>query len=209
MWREKELTNYMLKLGEHEEKGEEVLYTLDMDCIQDVRGTRSDLKAIEELLKQGRTPSEIMRSNFSYRKYEKMIRSEFIDIRMRETPLIKTDKECIWIVGESGTGKSYYYKELCEKYGEENVYFATDFDNGGMDYYIDQGAPEILFMDEFKGNIRFSELLVILDQYSRAQIHCRYANCYCLWNKVIITSVYPPDEIYESLVEEGDRGEIR
>ena len=57
----KELTNYMLKLGEHEEKGEEVLYTLDMDCIQDVRGTRSDLKAIEELLKQGRTPSEIMR----------------------------------------------------------------------------------------------------------------------------------------------------
>ena len=98
----KELTNYMLKLGEHEEKGEEVLYTLDMDCIQDVRGTRSDLKAIEELLKQGRTPSEIMRSNFSYRKYEKMIRSEFIDIRMRETPLIKTDKECIWIVGESG-----------------------------------------------------------------------------------------------------------
>ena len=73
-------------------------------------------------------------------------------------------------------------------------------------YYIDQGAPEILFMDEFKGNIRFSELLVILDQYSRAQIHCRYANCYCLWNKVIITSVYPPDEIYESLVEEGDRG---
>ena len=102
-----------------------------MDCIQDVRGTRSDLKAIEELLKQGRTPSEIMRSNFSYRKYEKMIRSEFIDIRMRETPLIKTDKECIWIVGESGTGKSYYYKELCEKYGEENVYFATDFDNGG------------------------------------------------------------------------------
>lgn len=202
----KELTNYMLKLGEHEEKGEEVLYTLDMDCIQDVRGTRSDLKAIEELLKQGRTPSEIMRSNFSYRKYEKMIRSEFIDIRMRETPLIKTDKECIWIVGESGTGKSYYYKELCEKYGEENVYFATDFDNGGMDYYIDQGAPEIFFMDEFKGNIRFSELLVILDQYSRAQIHCRYANCYCLWNKVIITSVYPPDEIYESLVEEGDRG---
>lgn len=49
MWREKELTNYMLKLGEHEEKGEEVLYTLDMDCIQDVRGTRSDLKAIEEI----------------------------------------------------------------------------------------------------------------------------------------------------------------
>ena len=69
-----------------------------------------------------------------------------------------------------------------------------------MDYYIDQGAPEILFMDEFKGNIRFSELLVILDQYSRALIHCRYANCYCLWNKVIITSVYP------SFVEVGVRG---
>lgn len=121
MWREKELTNYMLKLGEHEEKGEEVLYTLDMDCIQDVRGTRSDLKAIEELLKQGRTPSEIMRSNFSYRKYEKMIRSEFIDIRMRETPLIKTDKECIWIVGESGTGKVIIIKN-CAKNMERKTY---------------------------------------------------------------------------------------
>lgn len=115
------------------------------------------------------------------------------------------ERRRIWIVGDSGTGKSHFYTELAKEVGIENIYFATDFENGGLDYYIENGAPEILFLDEFKGNMKFSQLLVLLDKYSRAQLHCRYSNCFCLWTTVVITSVFPPDEVYTYMVDDAKK----
>lgn len=200
----KALKGYLLKEPPYDEKGEQVLFTKGLDNVKEFQGKRSDFEEIEDLLEQDYTPSQIM-ENFSYRRYEKMIKSAFIDKKLKDTPLIKQNKKTIWVVGDSGTGKTFYYAKLCEKYGAENIYLATDYENGGLDFYIEQGAPPILFMDEFKGDLKFSQLLIILDQYSRAQIHCRYNNCYCLWNTVIITSVYPPDEVYLRMVEDSKR----
>ena len=199
------LKGYLLKEGKYAEKNEVVLYSLGMESVQDIKGKRNDLSEINDLIKGGATPEQIFEESFRYRRYEKMIKAEYINQRIKQTPIIKEGLKRIWIVGESGTGKSYYYKQLCDREGVENIYFATDFDNGGLDYYIENGAPPILFLDEFKGNMKFSQLLVLLDKYSRAQIHCRYSNCYCLWNTVIITSVYPPDEVYNFMVEDEKR----
>lgn len=97
-----------------------------------------------------------------------MIKSAYIDKRIKETPLIK-EPHNEWHVGNSGSGKTYYYYQLCEKYSPEKVYMTTDFENGGFDFYIEQGAPPIIFLDEFKGNMRYGQLLTILDKYSRTQ----------------------------------------
>lgn len=197
-----ELRKYLLKEEPYAEKNEKVLFVKGLEVIQDSQGKRNDLIEIGDMLKEGATPEQIFEESFRYRKFEKMIKADYISRKIKETPIIKENLKRIWIVGESGSGKSYYYKQLAEEVGVENIYFATDFDNGGLDFYIENGAPDILFLDEFKGNMKFSQLLVILDKYSRAQIHCRYANCYCLWTTVIITSVYPPDEIYGYMVGE-------
>lgn len=197
----KELKAYLLKEDKYSEKGEEVLYTEGLENVQDSKGRRTDLDEISEMLERGLTPMEIMEQKFSFRKYEKMIKSAFIDKRIRETPLIK-EMHNEWHVGASGSGKTYYYYQLCEKYSPENIYMATDFESGGFDFYIEQGAPPILFMDEFKGNMRFGQLLTILDKYSRTQTHCRYANTYNLWTSCIITSIFPPDEVYSLMVDD-------
>lgn len=200
----KELKSYLLKQPPYDEKGEKVLYTEGLENIQDNKGKRSDLDDIAELLDRGMTPTEIMEEKFSYRKYDKMIKSAFIDKRIKETPLIK-EMYNEWHVGASGSGKTYYYYQLCEKYSPESIYMATDFESGGFDFYIEQGAPPILFMDEFKGNMRFGQLLTILDKYSRTQTHCRYANTYNLWTSCIITSIFPPDEVYSLMVDEDKK----
>lgn len=199
------LKRYLLKEGKYAEKEEKILFTMGIEAIQDRQGKRNDLEEIERLLKEGATPEQIFEVSFRYRKFEKMIKAEYINKRIKETPIIKENLRRIWIVGESGTGKSYYYKELCDEVGVENIYFATDFENGGLDYYIENGAPSILFLDEFKGNMKFSQLLVLLDKYSRAQYHCRYSNCFCLWSTVIITSVFPPNEVYTYMVDDEKR----
>ena len=199
----KELKGYLLKEPPYDEKGEKVLYTIGIEHIQDNKRKRSDLDDIADLIDKGDTPNEIM-ENFKYRRYEKMIKSAYIDKRIKDTPIIK-DMHNEWHLGQSGSGKTFYYTKLCEKYSKEKVYMATDFENGGFDFYIEQGAPPIIFMDEFKGNMRFSQLLTILDKYSRTQIHCRYTNTYCLWNSCIITSIFPPDEVYSMMVDDDKK----
>lgn len=196
---------YMRKCPRYAEKEEKILFTMGMETIQDTQGKRNDLEEIERLLKEGSTPEQIFDSSFRYRKFEKMIKAEYIHNRIKSTPIIKKNLRRIWIVGDSGTGKSHFYTELAKEVGIENIYFATDFENGGLDYYIENGAPEILFLDEFKGNMKFSQLLVLLDKYSRAQLHCRYSNCFCLWTTVVITSVFPPDEVYTYMVDDAKK----
>lgn len=197
----KELTSYLEKSGKYSEKGEKVLYTKGLEFIEDTQGARNDLDEIAKYLEAGMKPNEIMGMSLKYRRYEKLIKSDFIFRRIQDAPLIKNMKN-EYHIGEAGSGKTYYYKQLCDKYGEENVYLCNDLKNGGMDFYIEQGAPDILFLDEVKGDdISYATLLTILDKYSRMQSHCRYHNSYNLWTMVIITSVYPPEYIYSIMVE--------
>ena len=103
-------------------------------------------------------------------------------------------------VGNSGSGKSYTYVELVEKYGEENVYVLTDCESGGFDKYC---AERILFIDEFRGQIKYHILLnSILSPY-KCQVHSRYSNIIGLWGEIHITSVLPPEQLYRKMVDEN------
>ena len=82
--------------------------------------------------------------SIEYRAYETLIRKAFFAKRSKETP-IKRDVRVFWHVGESGTGKSYTYVNLCQQFGEDNVYLLTDYDIGGFDLYC--GGPILLWMN--------------------------------------------------------------
>lgn len=202
------LTAYLKKEGKFAEKGEQVLYTTDLNVIEDSQGNRSDLDMIEELLKKGCTPNEIYAHSFRFRKYEKMIKTAYLQQRIDETPLIKT----MWNeyhYGASGTGKTYTYIKLCEKHSPDEVYICSDYANssgssGGFDFYTNNPA-KIIVLDEFRGNIPYNTLLSMLDVYSRNQQHCRYQNTYNLWTSVYICSVFPPEEAYKHMVGEAYR----
>lgn len=164
-------------------------------------GERSDLFLIGELIAAGLTPEQIMTMNFAWRRYEKIIRSGYFAKRKAETPY-EREVKVHYLVGESGSGKSYTHVTLCEELGEEAVYFLTDYDGGGFDNY--NGEP-VLFMDEYKGQLRFAQFLILTDKY-KAQVHARYANVVSLWSEVFITSVFPPEELYRKMVDEDLRG---
>lgn len=204
----KELTNYLLKEPPYDEKGETVLYVQNLTVIQDKQGNRSDLDDIEEMINSGMTPATIFAESFRYRKFEKMIKSAYLQKRIEETPIIK-EMHNVWHFGKAGTGKTYTYVKLCEEYGEEEVYLCNDYSNsgssgGGFDQYAENPA-KIIVMDEFRGNMPYNTLLSILDKYSRNQIHCRYANVYALWKSVHICSIYAPDEAYKFMVQDSER----
>lgn len=204
-----QLLEYLTKEGKYAEKGEKVLYTKNLDVIEDNQGKRSDLDIIEEMLNNGATPEEIFETSFRYRKYEKMIKADYLARRIKETPLVKEMwNEYHW--GQSGTGKTYTYIKLCEKYQDE-VYLCNDYANsgasgGGFDFYSSNPA-KIIILDEFRGNIPYNQFLSLLDVYSRNQQHCRYQNVYNLWTSVVICSIYPPEKVYSFMVDDTKRHE--
>lgn len=187
--------DYINKRGEYEEKGEQVILIKYHGEIQGKQGKRNDINAIEELIEQGLTPNEIFDISLSYRKYEKITKDAYYRKRFKETPP-KRDVKVFWHYGKSGTGKSYTYIKLTEKYGEESIYRVNEYTNGFIDKY--NGEP-ILFMDELRSeSLPYTLLLTMIEGY-KSQIHSRYTNTFCLWNEIHITSIFPPDVLYKQM----------
>lgn len=199
----KQVLAYIKKEPPFAEKGEKVICFTSHSNIEGnkrfaLSNNNDTLLTIEQLIEDGLTPTAIMAEDIRFRKEEALIRKAYFAKRYKETPP-KRDVKVVWHTGASGSGKSYSYIKLCEEFGDDNVYFFSDYANkgtGGFDSYI--GEP-ILFMDEVKiDSLPFELLLTILQGY-RSQIHCRYANCYALWNEVHISSIFPPEEIYKGI----------
>lgn len=192
--------DYIQKKGKWEEKGEQVLYTARFGEIKGRQGQRKDLEIIEDMLQKGMNPRQIMEQNLSYRKFDRMIKDAYYAKRSRETLFLREVK-VYWHVGSSGSGKSYTANKLVEQYGEDEVYFLTDYENGGFDGYC---GEKILFMDEFRGQIRFSTLLGYLQGYKQ-QVHARFTNVIGLWDEVHITSPLAPEMVYENMVSNNKK----
>lgn len=204
----KKLLSYLLKQDEFEEKGETVLFSLGLENLQDSDlHRRTDLEEIKMMIEAGATPKQIMAKNCNFRKFDKMVLNMYKDKRLEDAPLIK-EMHNEYHFGESGTGKSFSYVKLVERIGRENIYFCNDFLNGGMDGYMEAGAPKYLFLDEVKpgyDGLSYKQLLNLTDKYSDAQTHSRFHNCYNLWESVFITSVYPIEILYQEMVPEERR----
>lgn len=189
--------DYINKRGKFEEKGEVIIYLRQQGEIKGCQGQRKEFEIIEDLLRQGKTPNEIMDIALVYRRHEKMIRSAYFRKRSLETPFFR-DIKVYWHVGASGTGKSHVSRQMVEEHGEDYVYMYSDFKIGGLDNY---GGEPVLFMDELRGDIQYGVLLKILQGY-KMPLHARYSNIIPLWNEVHITSPFPPERLYQKMVQE-------
>lgn len=193
-----EAEDYINKRGKWEEKGEKILAKSRHGEVKGYQGQRRDIDIIGQMIEQGKTPKEILFSNFANYRYETFIRKAYFDKRDAETTIVR-DVFVRYHVGESGSGKSYVAVQLAEKFGEGNVFVVTSYENGCFDGY--NGEP-ILVLDEFRGHMKFSVLMHILDKY-KATVHARYSNIKALWTEVHICSVLPPERIYSKMVTEN------
>lgn len=195
---------YMKKEPPFDEKGEQIIVFTSYGNIEGnkrfaLSNSNDTLKTIEQLIEDGMTPTIIMAEDLRLRKEENLIRKAYFAKRYRETPPHRSVK-IVWHCGDSGSGKSYSYIKLCEHFGDDNVYFFSDYANRGVGGFDGYGGEPILFMDELKSESLPFELLLTIMQGYRTQIHCRYSNCFALWNEVHITSIFSPEDIYGGMV---------
>lgn len=199
----KQAEDYINKRGAFQEKGEKILYILTAGEIAGSQGKRNELDAIEDMLQDGKRPSEIFEElGLRSRRYESIIKGAFYDKRVKETPR-RRDVEVFWHVGVSGSGKSEGYKN--DPRPDDMLYFLAGEDvgkNGAFDAYEGQ---EVLWIDELKGgHIKYSRLLTLCDGM-KLPLQCRYKNGFQLWNEVNITSIFTVDEMYKNMVSDENK----
>lgn len=151
------------------------------------QGHRTDLSAVAELVKDRRKMIDIVKEHpVEFIKYHSGIEKMDTILLRDEYKEVKRNVNVVVYYGPPGTSKTYMAE------GEGPHYKLTESMEKWWDGYEGQ---ELLIIDDFRGWIKFSTLLNILDQYPFC-IQIKYGFTYARWTKVIITTNTEPEQWY-------------
>ncbi len=143
-------------------------------------GTRSDLDFLYQLVKDGKSNFEILEENSDYllrltdiERVRQTVRAEEFRTKFREM-------QVTYLWGKTGTGKTRF---VMEREGYAAVYRVTEYEHP-FDGYAGQ---ETLVLDEYRSQLKISELLNLLDGYP-LELRCRYSNKVACFDTVYIIS---------------------
>lgn len=110
-------------------------------------------------------------------------------------------KQCLYISGLGGSGKTTYAKILASKYYDEDEIFISSNGSHPFDEYY--GEKCIIF-DDFRDWIMpYNDLLKLLDNNTNSNIGARYHNkSLARCELIIITSIKTPIELYRGINED-------
>lgn len=153
------------------------------------QGKRTDLKKLNDEIKSGRTVRDIRQENpMIYHQYGRTLEKLEDDSYEKGKRYFKT--KCIWIYGETGTGKSLYAWNVLLK--DMDVYNWTD-DKGWWDNY--KGQEGVIF-DDFRGEIPYNLLLKLSDRYPVEISRRGKAPLNFNSKLIVITSSLHPKDVY-------------
>lgn len=155
-----------------------------------VQGKRTDLSCLSTLSSKSIIDFAIENQEIAC-KYSRGI--QFIKTCYNQKIGLKIRKiDVTVLIGKPGSGKTRY---VYDNFDINDIYKLNTNSNGTLWFDGYENQP-ILLIDDFKGWIRYTELLTILDIYPyRCQIKGGYT--YALWDKVFITSNYEITQWYD------------
>lgn len=166
------------------------------------QGKRCDLDAVKDEIMAGRKVDDICIDRpMLYHQYGRTLtKIENIYLRKQYRKWMTT---CDWFYGETGVGKSH---NAFIDYNPETHYIFNLNDNGFWDGYVGQ---EIVIINEFRGQIPYSELLDLIDKYPKFVKLKGLPQVPFLAKHIIITSSLPPNEIYHNLAEKDSLDQLK
>jgi hypothetical protein len=157
------------------------------------QGKRTDLNALkDELLNTNITCDDIcLRNPIMFHQYGRTL-ERIEEIKLRKKYRTEMTKG-IWLWGDTGKGKSH---RAFENYSPD-THFTLNLNDGGFwDGYTGQ---EIVIINEFRGQIMYSELLDLVDKYPKTVKRKNKCPVPFISKKVIITSSMSPYEVYKNV----------
>lgn len=153
------------------------------------QGSRGDLEDVVNRIADGQDTVEnlTMTDPEFYHQYGRTLeKAETIALRKRWR---KWMTKGIWITGPSGCGKSH---EAFNEYNPETHYIK----NVNEDWWDGYTGQETVIINEFRGEIRFSEMLDLVDKWPKSVKIKGKESVPFLAKTVIVTSIKTPQQVY-------------
>ncbi len=152
------------------------------------QGKRTDLLEIRDSILSGRSVDDLVVDDpLTYHQYGRTLHKlEDIALRKRFRTWMTT---CDWIYGPTGVGKSHRsFQDF-----QPSTHYVWRADNGWQDGYTGQ---ETVILNDFRGEIRFNELLQMIDKWPHYVKRRGREPAPFLAKHIIITSSVHPEVLY-------------
>lgn len=175
--------NYCTKDGDYLERG-----------FAKKQGARTDIIKIKEMVNKNIPMIEILNEceNFQQMKIaEKLYQYKKIDIKTRNVP------EVIYVYGKSGSGKTQYAHDICDK--DSTWEYAEN-----LEWFDGYDQDNDVLLNDFRDNdCKYNLLLKLLDGYQR---RVKIKGAFTIWNpkRIIFTSIIHPTNLYKGVQERED-----
>lgn len=132
-----------------------------------------------------------------YDKYRKSIDNAF-KYRLDSIKGVEREMECIFITGDSGTGKTSYAKQVAKDRG-----FSVFVSSGSNDPLDDYKGQDCIILDDLRPScMGLSDLLKMLDNHTASTVKSRYKNKVLECRLIIITTTLSIDSFFGNVFSE-------
>ena len=132
-----------------------------------------------------------------YDKYKKSIDNAF-RYRIDKIKGVGRNMDCVFITGDSGTGKTSYAKKIAEE--KKYSVFISSGSNDPLDDYKGQ---DCIILDDLRPScMGLSDLLKMLDNHTASTVKSRYKNKVLECKMIIITTTLDIDNFFNNVFSE-------
>lgn len=182
-------------------------FNLDYDKLIKRVESKQSLDKILEKIDTGEIKPYNYTEHITLQEYTKWKRQIDNAFAFRTDRLRRADRnmQCIFITGDSGTGKTTYAKEICTQRG-----FHYYVSSGSNDVLDDYKGEEAIILDDLRPScMSLSDLLKMLDNNTASSVKSRFKNKVLECKLIVITSTLPIDEFFSQVFENENETKIQ
>lgn len=184
----------------HPNYGKDLLIAHAYGDLCEGQGKRTDLQAVVDRILAGTEKVDNIKCTMAdfYHQYGRTLHAveDLFMLKQYRTEM----PECYWLFGKTGVGKSHKAWHFDDEFRPEDVYDAVD-DRGWYDGYKQQ---RVFLINEFRGEIKFSELLKMADKWPFSLRRRNRMPIPFLSPVIIITSCKRPEDIYTNVLDDNE-----
>lgn len=185
---------------EHPDYGKDLKVVFDLGDICYGQGQRSDLARMVESISAGIAKVDViaLTDPDMYHQYGRTLHKaeDLFMLSQYRTEM----PQCYWLYGKTGVGKSHRAFNYNGEFRPNEIYNVVD-DKGWYDGYRQQ---QVFLINEFRGEIRFSELLQMADKWPYALRRRNRMPIPFTSSVIIITSCKRPEDVYTNVLDDNE-----
>lgn len=156
------------------------------------QGTRTDWVGAKSIIQKGGSLKDVAEADFkTFIRYERGLNKYKEIIDKQSSKGIRKDLHVTVLWGDAGAGKTRF---VYDNHDINDIYRLRP-SNGGNLWFNGYDGESILLIDDFRGWIKFTEFLELIDIYP-CPIEFKGGSTYAKWTKVFITSNIHPNKWY-------------